>query len=228
MLAGVEASRWADQRAVCAQEDGCVWSVGVHPLFVDQYSVQQWSDVLTAYEDAFVGDFSASAVGEIGLHSKPSSTLNLQTERLNHQLEIARSFDKPVIFHVVKAHQELLSTLKRFGPLSRGGVVHGFTGGPQLARCYLNLGLDLGINGRWFHGGGRKVVETITEVDIERLFIESDAPDQNYQHGQRNEPTSIIDAARLIGRQKQLTTDAVLVQCSNNANRLFRMRRKGE
>ena len=108
-------------------------------------------------------------------------------------------------------------------------MLHGFTGGPELAQCYLNLGLDLGINGRWLHGGGRKVLETIKEVDLDRLLLESDAPDQSYERGQRNEPTSIIDAARLIGRQKQLTSDAVLVQCSINANRLFSIRRpKGE
>lgn len=229
MLAGVEVSRWKAQRALCAQERGCVWSVGVHPLFVDQYSPDQWSEVLAAYDDAFVGPFSASAVGEIGLHGGSSAILSPQIDRLNHQLEIARRFDKPVIFHIVKAHQEMLSTLRRFGPLPGGGVVHGFTGGPELARCYLNLGLELGINGRWLNGGGRKVIETIKEVDLGRLLIESDAPDQGYERGQRNEPTSIIDAARLIGRQKQLTTDSVLVQCSNNANRLFNLRRpKGE
>ncbi len=229
MLAGVQASRWSKQRALCAQEDGCVWSAGVHPLYVEQYSLAEWSDVLAAYETAFVGSFSAVAVGEIGLHGRPSAVLDLQTDRLNQQLEIARCFDKPIIFHIVKAHQEMLAILRRFGPLPRGGVVHGFTGGPVLARCYLNLGLDLGINGRWLHGGGRKVLETINEVNLERLLIESDAPDQSYERGQRNEPTSIINAARLIGRQKQLTTDSVLVQCSNNANRLFSMRRsKGE
>lgn len=229
MLAGVEASRWDKQRTVCSQEKGCSWAAGVHPLYINQYAPDEWSGVLDGFLDAFSGQYAACAVGEIGLHGGQTDGLGLQTRRLFDQMEVARVFTKPMIFHVVKAHNEMLSCLSDFGTLPCGGVVHGFTGSAQLAARYVQHDLHLGINGRWLHGGGRKVVEALASIDLDRLLIESDSPDQSHKRGSRNESGSIIDAAQLIGRQKQLTTTSVLVQCSKNARRLFRDRGpKGE
>ena len=43
------------------------------------------------------------AVGEIGIHKTPKAPqIELQTERLCEQLEIARRWEKPIIFHVVR------------------------------------------------------------------------------------------------------------------------------
>jgi TatD DNase family protein len=229
MLAGVEASRWDKQRNVCSQEEGCVWAAGIHPLYIHQYDSNEWLKVLDGFSNAFSGQHAASAVGEIGLHGGQSNGLALQIRRLYDQLEIVRATNKPVIFHAVKAHTEMLSCLNAFGELPCGGVVHGFTGSAQLAEQYIRHGLHIGINGRWLYGGGRKVVEALTTIQLDHLLIESDSPDQSCERGARNESISIIDAARLIGRQKQLTTTTVLVQCSKNASRLFRDRApKGE
>ena len=118
-----------------------------------------------------------------------------------------------------------MSILKRQGRLVAGGVVHGFAGSRELAQEYIKLNLHLGISGRWVDGGATKLQKTIAAVELSRLLLESDAPDQSPKVGSRNESTIILEAAEWIAERKGLTKKSVLVQCSNNARALFAHRR---
>ena len=195
--------------------------MGVHPQFVDQYSADEWVVVLNDLEGAFFRNTPPKAVGEIGLHRGRGAQETRQETRFVQQLSIARALDVPVILHVVGLHHQSLAILKDLGPLPAGGVVHGFTGSKEIAQQYLELGLHLGISGRWVAGGAKKLERAIADIDLSRLLLESDAPDQSPHVGERNESTVILSAAAWLAERKGLTKKSVLVQCSKNAVSLF-------
>ena len=221
MVAGVQAEHWSRQRQLARCQSGCDWAVGIHPQYVDQYGATEWSSIIADVSAAFDRKTPPKAVGEIGLHRVPSLESTTQVIRFEQQLEVARMRGVPIILHVVGTHAQVLSILQRHGPLVHGGVVHGFTGSKEVAQAYVKLNLHLGISGRWVRGGAKKLQSTIQSMDLSRLLLESDAPDQSPNVGFRNESTIILEAAEWIAKRKGLTKKAVLVQCSKNALRLF-------
>ena len=127
-----------------------VWAAGIHPEYIGQYNEQKWQQVLASFDDAFSGDHAARAVGEIGIQDTQTPQIELN-RKLCEQLEIARRWKAN--YFPLKRARKMLNVLKRFGKLPAGGVIHGFTGGPETTDRYVKLGLHLGINGRWLHGG---------------------------------------------------------------------------
>jgi TatD DNase family protein len=69
-------------------------------------------------------------------------------------------------------------------------MVHAFSGGIELAREYVALGLHLSFGGALTRPNARRVREAVAKVPAERILLETDAPDQT-PHGApsaRNEP----------------------------------------
>ena len=80
------------------------------------------------------------AVGEIGLdYFVRELDREKQQVLFEAQLEVARNTDLPVILHVRKAHDQVLSTLRRIRV--RGGTAHAFNGSLQQARQYIGDGV---------------------------------------------------------------------------------------
>lgn len=92
---------------------------------------------------------SLSAIGECGIDgtiAEQHDNMAAQITAFNHQLALAKSYDLPVIVHHRKSHQQVTSLLKQ-AQLSKGGIVHAFSGSYQQAKAYLDMGFKLGIGG---------------------------------------------------------------------------------
>ena len=89
------------------------------------------------------------AVGEIGLDLHwDTSTLDMQKEALQIQLDWAKRRNLPVVIHVRKAFKELFEVLDEAMDDRLTGVVHCFTGGLAEAEHILTYpGWMLGIGG---------------------------------------------------------------------------------
>ena len=76
-----------------------------------------------------------------------------------------------------------------------GGVAHCFTGTPDMARAYLEMGLHIGITG-WLcdERRGGDLRDAVAQLPLDRLLIETDAPFllprdlPRKPRGRRNEP----------------------------------------
>lgn len=143
---------------------------GLHPYFIEAHQKCDLDDL----DDRLNEDGCCVAVGEIGLDAK-KPLIQKQEELFCRQLELARHHDLPVIVHSFRTHSRVYKLIKESGV--RKGVIHAFSGSLQDAARFIELGLHLGIGPVITWEGSRKTRNTVSQLPIEALVIETDAPD---------------------------------------------------
>ncbi len=153
-------------------------SFGLHPWWVATASDADLDRALADLEEALP---AADALGEIGLDAHPrwrkrAGAFARQERAMSAQLALAQRVPRPLVLHVVRAHEPVLAALERCAPLPRGGLVHAFTGTVRDARRYVDLGLLLSLGGALVSRPER--VRELAEIPIDHVVVETDAPDQ--------------------------------------------------
>lgn len=164
------------------------------------------------------------AVGECGLDLFVEN-LDPNTQQLyfDGQLELARDFDLPVIAHARRAVDAVIASFKRVGKLR--GVVHSFSGSPEQARQLWQLGFMIGIGGPVTYARANRLRGLVTEMPLEYLLLETDAPDQPDAEirGQRNEPARLSFVCETIAELRGVDAATIAVATTANARRLFNL-----
>lgn len=145
-------------------------AVGLHPWFVSQDSALELDSIKT-----LVDQYQLGILGEIGLDfSKPYlSTKSLQLSVFEQQLVWASEGGLSVSLHIYKGYDEAFELLKRY---SVKGALHGFAGGFEQAKRFVDLGFKIGVNTVLLHKHVPKYVRMIKNLSIENLILETDAP----------------------------------------------------
>ena len=167
-----------------AHATGDAYALGIHPLFVPQASEADLTE-LERQLQALQHDPRLVAVGEIGLDFfVPELNTPAQRERQGHfyrvQLRLAQRFGLPVILHVRRSADALLQGLREQVRLARplaGGIAHAFNGSRQQAEAFLALGFKLGFGGAVTYDTARQLRRLATELPLQALVLETDAPD---------------------------------------------------
>jgi TatD DNase family protein len=161
------------------------------------------------------------AVGEIGLdYHYDFSPRNAQRDCFRRQLELARELDMPVVIHDREAHEDTLNILQEFHPQ---GVVHCFSGSLEFAQEILRLGLYLGFGGAVTFKNAKRPLEVSTQIPLERLLLETDAPYMTPEpfRGQRCDSTHIAYTAEKIAAARGMDAQELAAICNANGKRLF-------
>jgi len=227
VLAGVDAVGWVRQRAVAKNNPGFIWTAGLHPVAASRLSRPEALGQVDELSACFVGEAPAVAVGEMGLDrvfANPD-TLPLQREVFRAQLAYARAVDLPCVFHFVRCHGLALEILKKDGVPGRGGVVHSFGGPTEVAEAYLGLGLHLSVCATVMNPRSARLRHAIVSIPDRYLLIESDAPDQSPNRGERNEPAVIIEVAQEVAKLRGCTQEQILRNSATNCAALFDVER---
>lgn len=114
------------------------------------------------------------AVGEIGLdyHYSPE-TRDQQLKLFAAQLEDARARDLPVVVHSRESDDDTLALLRE---IPSRGIIHCYTGTPEDARRYLDLGFYISISGIVTFRPAENVRVVARLVPDDRILIETDSP----------------------------------------------------
>lgn len=193
-----------------------VGAVGVHPETPD---VEK--DWLCQLGELAARD-GVRAIGEIGLdYHYESYDKEQQQKILRAQLGLARDLDLPVILHCREATADMLALLREFAPLK--GVMHCFSGSAETAREVLGMGLMVGFTGVITFRNAKKPLEALRAVPPDKLLLETDCP---YLapvpfRGRRCDSTMLVETARVMAREKELSTEEICRQTAENAERLF-------
>ncbi len=162
------------------------------------------------------------AVGEIGLdyHYEDGAPRERQIEWFEKQLILANDLSLPVIVHDRDSHADILELLKKHRPK---GVVHCFSGSPEMAQEVLKLGMYIGLGGAVTFKNAKKPVRVAQGLPLDRLLLETDCP---YMapvpfRGKRGDSSMIALTAEKIAEIKGLRTDEVLKAGRENACSLF-------
>lgn len=224
MQGGVDPADWQRQRELSARFPGHIGlCFGLHPYWVaanDADACEAALDLLAAQ----LGD--AQAIGEMGLDFRPhimKDSADLQFTIFEQQIELAHMAQKPMVLHIVQAHEESLRVFDLWGVPKAKGLVHSFNGSAKKAEDFLNRGLYLSVGGPVCRPDNQKLHQAVKEIPLEFLLLESDAPDQAPPafKGQLNPPESIWEVAKTMAEIKSLDPLEILDITTENFKRLF-------
>jgi len=192
-------------------------AVGLHPN-----SANQADDTLEDQLRAYAKHDSVVAIGEIGLdYHWDFVEPPVQHEVLRRQLTLALELDLPVILHNRESTEDLLNILKEFPGIR--GVWHSFMGTVAEAELYLDLGLYLGIGGPLTFKKNEALRETVQQLPLNRLLLETDSPylTPSPHRGKRNEPVFVRHVADMLAEVKGISLEEVAEKTTENTRTLF-------
>ena len=198
---------------------------GLHPWHAHRRS-PGWLDELSRWLDRL----PQASVGECGLDGwVDEPALDLQCEVFLAQLRLARERDRPISIHALKAWGPLLDALAAEPPPPRGFLLHSFGGSPELARQLSPLGARFSFSGYFLHPRKHKVLESYRHVPLDRLLLESDAPDMlppacAIRHplpDGRNHPAILIAIRDALADHLGLPAGTLGARCLDNTRRYF-------
>jgi len=165
--------------------------------------------------------FNFSAIGEIGLdyHYSPE-TRKEQMALFAAQLDEARRRNKPVIIHTREAADDTIALLEE---IPSRGVIHCFTGKPDEAKAYLDLGFYISISGIVTFKAAENVRESALVVPDDRIMIETDAPflAPVPMRGKPNEPAFVKYTCEFLAKLRGMVPDDFADLTFANAERAF-------
>lgn len=145
---------------------------GIHPWKADQAQVG-WVGRL---KDQLEMNPLAS-VGECGLDQWITApSLKLQKPVFEAQLRLAREMERPMTIHCLKAWGALFDSFKKVPPPSRF-LLHSFSGSIETAQRLMPLGAYFSFSGYFLHERKAAVVEVFQRLPLDRILLETDAPD---------------------------------------------------
>jgi TatD DNase family protein len=163
-----------------------------------------------------------------------AETHAMQERAFRAQLRIAIHFRKPIVLHVVRAHEralEILDEERRSASVEAfRGIVHSFADEPRIARGYLDLGLIPSISAAVITRGSgpafEKLRQTVVTLLAKEFVLETDAPDQPpYPRLEGivslNPPVNLLRVAEAIAEIRQETPKQVLDRSRENVFRIF-------
>jgi TatD DNase family protein len=214
----IEAARGTVEFA--AEREGFYPSVGVHPHGAHLVSSEDFEEfrALAARPDVV-------AIGESGLdYFYDSSPPAAQRESFLRHIELAKELGKPLICHIRDAHEEASELLAGCSGKIEV-VIHCFTGTPDEAERYVDLGFAVSFSGIvTFKGKSADPIRAAVEkVPLDRLLIETDAP---YLapvplRGKRNEPSFLAHTAEVVARAAKISPEELARQSRANTHRVF-------
>ncbi len=213
LVPAIKRAGWDRLLTLCEQEKGLYPALGLHPVFVEQHKQQDLDQM-----EQYLAKYQPLAIGEIGLDffiDQPDKERQLHFFRA--QLDIARNANLPVSLHIRKAHDQVLSLLRK-QPV-RGGFAHAFNGSLQQAQQFIELGFKLGFGGTLTYEGSRKIRELARVLPLGSIVLETDAPDMVVaaHRGERNSPEYILDCLNVLSELRDEEPQFIAERTTCNA-----------
>lgn len=141
------------------------------------------------------------------------------------QLELAVQFGKPLVLHVVRAHEEVIQSLQSQSFQGLTGLVHSFSGSVENARKYTEMGWLLSFSARITHPSTLDLQQVLLECPPECLVFETDAPDQPpFGHPKSiHTPVSLFKVVERGAAIRKEAVELLLDRSRENLSRVFRL-----
>lgn len=216
----------------CALPRERVVALGIHPhalLTLPRAALDRGLKELAATAQAHRDQ--VVAIGECGLDASLDPAIvdpMLQRQVFLAQVAVAAALDLPLVLHVVRSHALALTLLRSVPLPSRRGMVHSYSGGPDLVRAWTELGFHLSFGGAITRPRARSPIDSAKAVPDHRMLVETDAPDQLPtgvdRSDRRCEPCDLPVIAQSLATLRGQTLEHVSQVTTDNACALFGFR----
>jgi TatD DNase family protein len=203
-------------------------AVGIHPNEANSWDKDSLRELKSLADHPKV-----VAIGEIGLdYYRDYSDPEVQRSIFRAQLELAAEVNLPVVIHSRQAsgdtcailaewHQNLVKQDSILAHCS--GVLHSFDDELSSAQPLCKQHFYIGINGPVTYQNAALRHQIARQAPLDRILLETDAPllPPHPHRGERNEPAHIRLIAEKIAELREITSQEVAHQTTQNANLLF-------
>ncbi|HEX2652171.1 MAG TPA: TatD family hydrolase [Xanthobacteraceae bacterium] len=165
------------------------------------------------------------AIGEAGLdYHYDNSPRDAQEQGLRAHIVAARETGLPLVIHSREADADMAHILRE--EMAKGAfsaLLHCFTGGPELAREAIALGLYISFSGVLTFKKSDALRAIAAELPADRILVETDAPylAPGPWRGKRNEPAYVAETARVLAETRGVSFEDIAAQTTDNFFRLF-------
>ena len=208
-------------------------AVGVHPDYAQQMTEADIEELRSLARQA-----KTVAIGEIGFdygHEEELTEADRDAKReaqkywFQRQLALSEEFSLPVIIHSRGADGDTLSVMREWAegaskkPGFRGGIIHCFSGSPEIAEEYRRLGFHVGVGGVLTFKNARRLPDVVAAAPLSQIVLETDCP---YlapvpHRGERNDSSLLRYVVAKIAEIKGITEEEVIRVTAANARQLF-------
>ncbi|MEK4484027.1 TatD family hydrolase [Psychrobacillus sp. FSL H8-0484] len=195
--------------------------IGWHPVDAIDCTEEdlQWIEELSAHKKV-VG------IGETGLdYYWDKSPKEVQQVLFRKQIRLAQKVNLPIIIHNRDATEDVVRILKEEEAHLTGGIMHCFGGSVETAKQCIAMNFLISLGGPVTFKNAKKPKEVATEIPLEYLLIETDAPylAPHPHRGKRNEPALVTLVAEEIARLKGVSIEEVAEATTTNAKNFFHL-----
>jgi TatD DNase family protein len=212
--------RFAGILAIAERFPDVFCSVGTHPHYAHE-ELDVTPDDLVAH----TRHPKVVAIGEAGLdYHYDNSPRDAQERGFRNHIAAARATGLPLVIHAREADADVAQILEEeTGQGAFPAVLHCFTGGPELARRAVALGLYVSFSGILTFKNSSVLRTVAAELPADRILVETDAPylAPNPFRGKRNEPAYVVETAKILAETRGVSFAQIAQQTSDNFFRLF-------
>ena len=239
VIGAVDTPASAERSVALAERDPNIWAtVATHPHDVAKMTPEWW-----ATHERLATHPRVVAIGETGLdYYYDHSPRDQQQSAFVKFIELAHRVHKPVVCHIRggdpggsadgaglrprgnDAHADALAIL-RANLRGLPCIIHCFTGNPDDAKGYVELGCYVSFSGIVTYKTAQPLRASVPVVPRDRLLIETDCP---YlapvpKRGRRNEPGFIVHTAEVVAREAGMSFEDLAAQTWRNAAAAYRI-----
>ena len=213
--------RFGEVAAIADAHDNVYCTVGTHP-----HNAHEELDITAEQLARFAKHKKCVAIGEAGLdYFYDSSPRAAQEQGFRTHIAAARATGLPLVIHARDADADSARILEE--EFSRGpftAVLHCYTGGMDLAKRGLALGLYVSFSGVITFKKSDTLREVAAAVPLDRLLVETDAPylaPEPFRGRKPNEPALVVHTAKALAAVKGVTSDDLARITTENFHRLY-------
>jgi TatD DNase family protein len=214
-------ARNAELLAIAERFPDVYCSVGTHPHHADEELDITADDLLSRAQHSKV-----VAIGEAGLDYHYERSPRAAQERgFRTHIKAARESGLPLVIHSREADADTARILEEeTGQGAFPAVLHCFTGGAELARRAIALGLFISFTGILTFRNSAALRAIAAELPGDRTLVETDAPylAPSPFRGKRNEPAYVGEVAKVLAEARGVSFEEIARQTTDNFFALFR------
>lgn len=196
-------------------------TVGTHPHYAHEELDIPVSEIVRLTKHPKI-----AGIGEAGLdYYYKHSTPEAQARGFRNHIAAARVTGLPLEIHTREADADTIRILEEEhakGPFA--AILHCYTGGPELARRAVELGLYVSFTGVVTFKKSDALREIANAVPLDRLLVETDAPYLAPEpfRGKLCEPAYVVHTAAALAASRGISPDELARATTENFFRIYR------
>ena len=212
--------RRVELRAITERYPDVFCSIGTHPHYAHEELDIGVDEIVRFTEHG-----KTVAIGEAGLdYHYDFSPRDAQERGFRNHIAAARATGLPLVIHSRNADDDMARILEEeMGKGAFNAVLHCYTGGPELARRAIALGLYISFTGIVTFKKSDELRAIAASLPDDRFLVETDAPylAPGRYRGKRNEPAYVAETAKVLAETRGVSPEELARQTTDNFFRLF-------